>query len=660
MSNATLIDNLTDEEKLELKQLMSQLAPWTPHPKNRPQCMAYESEANEILWGGSAGGGKALALDTPIPLASGKWTTMGEVEMGDAVLDENKKSCKVWFATNVMLNHIVFKICFDNGDSIKADAEHKWLVGWEDQYGVGIKYMEADILSTEEIEHNMIDWDDTQINNRYYVVCPGGEKRRIMSVDLIETEPVRCIAVDSPSHLYLAGESMIPTHNTDVILGMARMKHTRSLILRRNFPELERSVISRALQFMGGSYNSAKHVIQTDGRRIEFGHMEKPGNPQIQGDEQQYSSAPYDLIAFDQLEEFPEYPYIFMFSRLRSAKLGQRTQMISSANWVGENLAWIIRRWRDWIGDKPTAKSGELRWYYRLKGQDEELTAPNGEPVWDEKAQDWSIPTSRTFIRARLIDNPYLGDDYKAQLQQLKEPMRSALLYGDIKATMTDNAYQLIPRAWVKAAMARWTPDGRDEKAVPVIGVDVARGGKDKTVFAPRYGNWYDNLIVYSGSETPDGASVAALALQLDINGVYNVDVIGIGSSAYDYIKEKKIANPINFGAGSKTTDKSGLFNFLNERAAQYWAFMEALDPANEKPIALPPDEELESELCAMIWVPEGKTIRMKSKEEVKLILGRSPDKADAVVLANSILALDWLSAGAQKVKDYSNPWRDA
>lgn len=36
----------------------------------------------------------------------------------------------------------------------------------------------------------------------------------ITSVDPVETVPVRCIEVDSPSHLYLSGVGMIPTHNT--------------------------------------------------------------------------------------------------------------------------------------------------------------------------------------------------------------------------------------------------------------------------------------------------------------------------------------------------------------------------------------------------------------------------------------------------------------
>lgn len=38
--------------------------------------------------------------------------------------------------------------------------------------------------------------------------------RSIKSVERIPTTPMRCITVDSPSHLYLAGEALIPTHNT--------------------------------------------------------------------------------------------------------------------------------------------------------------------------------------------------------------------------------------------------------------------------------------------------------------------------------------------------------------------------------------------------------------------------------------------------------------
>src|SRR5690606_24371193 len=46
-------------------------------------------------------------------------------------------------------------------------------------------------------------------------------RRYIVDVIPVESVPVRCITVDSPSHLYLAGESMIPTHNTMFAISLA-------------------------------------------------------------------------------------------------------------------------------------------------------------------------------------------------------------------------------------------------------------------------------------------------------------------------------------------------------------------------------------------------------------------------------------------------------
>jgi replicative DNA helicase len=46
-------------------------------------------------------------------------------------------------------------------------------------------------------------------------------RRTIQEIRPVESIPVQCITVDSPSHLYLAGETMVPTHNTAFALGMA-------------------------------------------------------------------------------------------------------------------------------------------------------------------------------------------------------------------------------------------------------------------------------------------------------------------------------------------------------------------------------------------------------------------------------------------------------
>jgi len=71
--------------------------------------------------------GKALSLDTPIPTPNG-WATMGDIKIGDSILDPNGNSVSVIKKTDIMYNHDCYKLYFDNGDSIVADSEHLWEV----------------------------------------------------------------------------------------------------------------------------------------------------------------------------------------------------------------------------------------------------------------------------------------------------------------------------------------------------------------------------------------------------------------------------------------------------------------------------------------------------------------------------------------------------
>ncbi|MFC4495551.1 replicative DNA helicase [Streptomyces ovatisporus] len=70
--------------------------------------------------------GKALALDTPLPTPTG-WTTMGEVGEGDHLLDADGRPTRVVAATGVMHDRPCYRITFDDGTSVVADAEHQWL-----------------------------------------------------------------------------------------------------------------------------------------------------------------------------------------------------------------------------------------------------------------------------------------------------------------------------------------------------------------------------------------------------------------------------------------------------------------------------------------------------------------------------------------------------
>ena len=71
--------------------------------------------------------GKALSLDTPIPTPNG-WTTMGDLKIGDNILSPSGNSVSVTMKTETMYNHDCYKLYFDNGEEIIADANHLWEV----------------------------------------------------------------------------------------------------------------------------------------------------------------------------------------------------------------------------------------------------------------------------------------------------------------------------------------------------------------------------------------------------------------------------------------------------------------------------------------------------------------------------------------------------
>lgn len=72
-------------------------------------------------------------------------------------------------------------------------------------------------------------------------------------------------------------------------------------------------------------------------------------------------------------------------------------------------------------------------------------------------------------------------------------------------------------------------------------------------------------------------------------------------------------------------------------RAEMYWLLREALDPTNPDPIALPNDQELLGDLTAVrykvVTLGQSTALQMRSKDEVREALGRSPDKGDAVAM---------------------------
>jgi replicative DNA helicase len=193
--------------------------------------------------------GKALALDTPLPTPLG-WTTMGEVGVGDLLLGADGRPTRVVAATEVMLGRPCYEVAFSDGAVLVADAGHQWLTA----DGAARRARQAArarggrpsvlpaVRTTAELAATLLSADgrpnhavDVTLPVRSPLVAAGAQRwltggesvrrpqpRYVVDVRAVPTVPVRCVEVDAPDHLYLAGPSMVPTHNSTLGLDFAR------------------------------------------------------------------------------------------------------------------------------------------------------------------------------------------------------------------------------------------------------------------------------------------------------------------------------------------------------------------------------------------------------------------------------------------------------
>lgn len=434
---------------------------------------------------------------------------------------------------------------------------------------------------------------------------------------------------------------------TDLACGLANTRHKRTAIFRREKAQTE-GIVQRMVEILGhtNGYNSQKGIWRIGDRIVEFAGLDN------MGDEQRWQGRAHDLKIYDEVTEMREAQVRFTMGWNRSNDPTVRPRILMTFNppTTAEGQ-WVLAFFAPWLDKRHPnpAKPGELRWFTTIDGKDEEVPDgrcfvldDGGDRVYDFDERDYLPeqiiePKSRTFIPARVTDNPYyMATGYMSTLQALPEPLRSQMLNGDFAAGMEDDPWQIIPTAWVDAAMDRWEP--KDPKGkMDSMGVDVARGGKDNTVISRRHGVWFDELIRYPGDETPDGPTVAGKVIAARRGQPpIHVDLVGWGASAYDFLNTTGAqVVGINAAHKSTSTDQSGQLQFVNHRAELYWRLREALDPANDTGIALPPDDRLRADLCAPIWFLRGGKIQVESKEEVYKRIGRSTDDGDAVAMAN-------------------------
>jgi predicted phage terminase large subunit-like protein len=151
------------------------------------------------------------------------------------------------------------------------------------------------------------------------------------------------------------------------------------------------------------------------GATLSFGYIEHAG------DEERYASAEFQLIGFDELTQFSERQYRFMFSRLRrTVNVDVPLRMRGASNPLGPGKAWVHQR----------------------------FVLPGARP-------------GRLFISSRLEDNPYLDQaEYEANLALLGAVEFRQLRWGDWDVKPEGRMFK---RAWFAEA-ARDEADGSAER----------------------------------------------------------------------------------------------------------------------------------------------------------------------------------------------------
>lgn len=459
---------------------------------------------------------------------------------------------------------------------------------------------------------------------------------------------------------------------TDLSLGTILREHRRTTFFRRESVQLP-DIIQRAKELTENyrtGFNGTTNLMSLPTGFLEFAGMKDPG------DWQKWKGRRRDCWAFDEATEFLRSQVMSLFGWLGSVRRGQRLRIILTFNppttpegeWINELLApWIDQEDPQKPPHPFAASDGEVRYFIQVgdpkrpdSNRVEWVAGPDVVKVTQEdgKTED-VIPMSITFIRAKVQDNSYLvsDDNYIRSLMTLPEPLRSQALHGLWGAGKVADPYQVIPTAWVQAAQARWKAKSEMLAAgllqpLCALGGDIAHGGDDQTVLAPRHDDWIDELKIFPGVETPDGAAAAQKIFDF-LSGVpdqepqrlINIDALGYGANCLTKLMELGLTGVQSILGQQKSewvppgpdgrvvqAGKPGALRMRNIRAEMYWRLRLALDPEHGATLALPPGQELLRDLCAARYeIQTGGVIKIEDKAEIKKRLGRSPDLADAV-----------------------------
>jgi len=242
-------------------------------------------------------------------------------------------------------------------------------------------------------------------------------------------------------------------------------------------------------------------------------------------------------------------------------------------------------------------------------------------------SKNGTLPDNKKFIQSLLTDNPNISEHYKTNLLTLDENSKQRLLYGNWE--YSNDPTILIPYENILNCFTNSFVSTGDK----YITADIARFGRDKTVIGVWSGLRLFKVVTIAKSgldEVKEVLERLRIEYQIPLSSII-VDEDGVGGGVMDFMKCKGFVNnstPLEI-AGKKE-------NFRNLKAQCYFGIS---DRINSNQVYISVDGQDKEAIIEELQYVKQKNMdkdgkrEILSKDEIKELLGRSPDYADMIAM---------------------------
>jgi hypothetical protein len=252
--------------------------------------------------------------------------------------------------------------------------------------------------------------------------------------------------------------------------------------------------------------------------------------------------------------------------------------------------------------------------------------------------KEGQLPAYRAFIKALPTDNPHTTQDYINQLKSADKITRERLLLGNFE--YDDDPGTLVRYDAIMDLFTNTVSSG--EK---YITADIARFGADQTVLMVWEGLKCYIIEVYEGLATDTVAQKISLLAQIERVPYSHIliDETGVGGGVVDMLRGTKgfiaaarpLNNPLTHKQEPYANLKTQCIYRMGGLISDHKVAVRVENERGEDLLATDTRQRLVEEIeqwKARDFDKDGK-MKVRGKDEIKDVLGRSPDLSDALMM---------------------------